>query len=249
MGEELGCSDHVFHSPRNRCERERRPGPRAGVVRRSSGDRPLLPSRDGGHLQRHRPPRPLAGDRAPGHRGVVRARCRAVAGRGAGPVAGAGRRRRLRRRLRGAGAGHGPRRGRVRRRRPGGHRRRGRARGRQVDPLRPHVVRRRGHRVVLDAPRRRGSAARRVRRAGRHAQGDGAAPPRHRHDRAHPRHPRRADDVRDEGGAVVPAGRPRSGPPALGPGGRGGRQAAPARSGRTPTSTPSSSATCAPRSA
>ena len=215
------------------------PGAGAGVVRRSSGDRPLLPSRDGGHLQRHRPPRPMVGDRAAGHRGVVRARRRARRRTRRGP--GRWRRSSTTPSSPPARSGSGSRTttwppSSTSSRRPSPTPARP---SRQVDPLRPHVVRRRGHRLVLDAPRRRGAAARRVRRAGRHAQGDGAAPPRHGHDRAHPRHPRRADDVRRR---RWPCGacRPTATGPACARPGRPWRSAScPARSGRTPTSTPS----------
>ena len=217
LREELGCSDHVFHSPRIRhaC----RPGPawcQLFVGWRPwddpCRDPPLPPARDGGRVQRHRPPRSLAGDRAAGHRslggagGRARRRCPGL------PGSGARGRRGLRGGLRRARARHRSRRRRLRRRHPRRHRLRRRARGGQVDPLRADLVRRRRHRLVLDAARRLRSPAGRGRRAGGDTEGHRAAAPPHHDDRPHPRHPRRAHDLRREGGAVVPPGRPRPRP-------------------------------------
>ena len=94
-----------------------------------------------------------------------------------------------------------------------------------VDPLRPHLVRRRRHGAVGDARARRRSAARSV--------GDlvvGHEAPRRRARRGpdrrpHARHARRADDLRHQARPRLPAGRPRPHAPAPGPRGRRGRQA------------------------
>ena len=130
----------------------------------SRRDRALLDAGDGGGVGRHDALRAVAGDRAAGDRGARRARGRAGGRRRGVPRAGARRRRGLRRRGRRARADDRPRRRRLRRRRAGAHR----STGRVVDPLRPHVVRRRRHGAVLGDARRRRRRARLDRRAARH---------------------------------------------------------------------------------
>ena len=123
------------------------------------------------------------------------------------PAAGAGRRRGVRRRGR-ASARRSPTttspRSSMSCRQAIGAARRG------VDPLRADQQRRRRHRVVLDAARRLPTCcSRRPTSLVATLVALARDPPRHGDDRPHARHPRRADDVRGEGGAVGPAGRPR----------------------------------------
>ena len=101
-----------------------------------------------------------------------------------------------------AGEGHRPRHRRLRRR-PVGVRRA----GRPLDPLRAHVLRRPGHRAGAadHAGRRAGPARRPPPRSG--AGRPGARARRHAVRRAHPRHPRRADHVRDQAGRLRLRGR------------------------------------------
>ena len=171
------------------------------------------PGDDGG-VGRHHALRALAGGRAAGHRGPRPGRRGAGRRRRRVPRSGAGRRRGVRRGRPRARAHHRPRRRRVRRRRPAAHRRAGGG----VGPLRADVVGRRRHRAVLGPARRRRPRPRLDRRA-RHDDGrHGPHPPAHRDDRPHPRHPRRADDVRRQGRAVGPAAGAGPDPPRRGPG-------------------------------
>ena len=78
-----------------------------------------------------------------------------------------------------------------------------------VDPLRPDIQRHCRHRLVLGTARRRRFADRRVHRAVGDCHRSGSRPSRHRDDRPHTRHPRRADDVRRQGCVVGVADRPR----------------------------------------
>ncbi len=118
-------------------------------------------------------------------------------------------------------AGDRPRRGRLRGRRPGRDRC---ARG-VLDPLRPHLLRRRRHRPVRHAhpglrPPHRGGD-----RAGPGPRAPGAGVDRRPGDRQDPRHARRADHLRSQVRALGAPGRPR---PAAPPGGAragGGGQA------------------------
>jgi hypothetical protein len=142
---------------------------------------------------------------------------RARAGRQGGQGAGSrgdARVPRCRRRTR---AGDRPRRGRLRRRRPGRYRP---AHG-QLGALRAHVERRGRHRPVRDPHARRRRAREGQWRAGGRAAGAGPRAAAHAHGRAHPRHARRADDLRREAGPLVPPGGAR--PPAP-PGGTRGRR-------------------------
>ena len=117
-------------------------------------------------------------------------------------------RRRVRRRGRRARGSHRSRRRRLRRRRAAAHRRL----GREVDPLRAHVVRRGRHRLcstltaaadlLVDAAS--GLIAVLKRRAHEHRDT--------RDGRPHPRRACRADDVRRQARALVPSGRPRPHP-------------------------------------
>ena len=88
-------------------------------------------------------------------------------------------------------------------------------------------------------------AARRRRRARGGDRRPGPRVPRHADGRAHARHPRRADDVRREARALGAAGAPRPRAARCGPATRSRSASSRARSARTPTSIPRSSATCA----
>ena len=83
--------------------------------------------------------------------------------------------------------------------------------------------------------------------ADRHGRRPRPPAPRHGDDRPHPRHPRRADDVRRQGRAVGAAARPRPRPAARGARTPSRCASCPAPSARTPTSTRRSSATSATR--
>ena len=120
-----------------------------------------------------------------------------------------------------AGTHHRSRRGRFRRRGAGGHR----PAGGIVDPLRPHLVGRGGHRAVRHPHRCRGPADRGESGVGEGAQGTGRRVHRRAGDRSDPRDARRADHLRGQVLAVGTAGRTR---PRAAPGGAptgGGGQA------------------------
>ena len=99
--------------------------------------------------------------------------------------------------------------------------------------------------ATLDPGRR--PAARRPRRLRRRAEGAGPPADGRPGDRAHPRHARRADDLRRQVRALGPAGRPRPAAACAPPAPPSPSASSRARWGRTPTSSPRSKPGCAPR--
>ena len=180
---------------------------------RTADDPTLLARRHGGAVQRHGALRHLARGRVAGHRGPGGPRGRAGRGRGDLPGQGPDGRRRVRGRRARAREGHRPRRGGLRRCGAGAHRRTGRL----ADPLRPDLVRRRGHRLVRHPDQGGRPVAGRPRRVRRRTQGPGPRAAGRAGDGPHARHARRAHHLRCQVRAVGTAGRPRPAAAAGGP--------------------------------